>query len=244
MSASTRVRLLLICFCFFVVAPAQAQQKSEPFDRAVAKSNSAYKQAVSYLRTGNIDFALLELNASIDSWRALSSKHQSAPPAVYSDDPRWTDYLSKIAARLARGREQLLSGEMENAMAGLRPVRAVHHEMRRRSNVTLFEDRFFEVSAHMHSMWQYRHITVALANSYSRQQLSDAAISFHAALLASDKIASEELKRNDVYQRLMTKAKSSTPIMIAAIEAGDYDVFLRYLRELRSLEQILYLHFG
>lgn len=244
MLAVTGLRLALICFCLFLITPVQAQQETDGFYAAAVNSNNAYKQAVSYLRTGNIDFTLLELDAAIGIWRDIQSEFGSAPPAAYASDPKWRDYLAAVAAGLTEGREFLLSGDMEKAKKRLHPVRALHHEMRLRNNVVLFEDKFFEASTHMHSLSQYRSITVALANAYSRNKIAEAAKSFHEALLESDSLAYENVKKKAVYQRLMTQAKQSTPKMRAAIEAADYNVFLRYLRELRSLEQILYLHFG
>lgn len=244
MPSASRFWILLTCISFLLVNGAGAQEGPEQFHSAVAKSNSAYKLAASYLRTGNIDFALLELGASIDSWHALQSRYQSAPPAPYSNDPKWRQYLSEIGTHLSDGHAFLLNGSFEKAKSSLRPVRSLLHQLRQQNGITLFEDLFFDASVHMLSLWQYRHIKVALANAYSRRQLSRAAASFQTAILASDDIASEALKKNAIYQRLMATAKSSTPKMITAIASRDYSVFLRYLRELRSIERMLYLHFG
>ncbi len=100
------------------------------------------------------------------------------------------------------------------------------------------------VSAAMQTLWSYRRQPIDLTKNTLQATLLEESILFHRAILESDSLASPTSKENALYQRLMTTAKRSGADMILTLENKDALAFINYLRELRSVERLLYLHFG
>ncbi len=226
------------------MSAAQSQQDATSFHQAIEKTNTPYKNALNYLHTGNIAFAGLELEDALKSWTQLRSQYEQTPPSPYSTDKTLPADLQKIGNLLRDGLELTDAGQTKEARMALMPVRTLLHDLRRRNGVTLFQDRYLDVTASMDALWQYRRPTPDLTDEVIQKAIARHSEAFYKAILASDALATPEFRASAIYQRLMGTAKSSSPAMIEQINNKNPLGFINYLRELKSIERMLYLHFG
>ena len=104
--------------CLLVTARAD---DIDDFNRAVETAMSHRRVAAEYLRTGNIDLAVLE----IDGMRAAWGKVSTLPrPAAFRDQQRYTGTILEIAAGLVGASLVLNLGRPDVAREQLGTIRA------------------------------------------------------------------------------------------------------------------------
>jgi len=216
----------------------------DKFHKALNQINTPYKSALNYLHTGNIAFAGMELETAVERSKGLQKLFQANPPAPYSSDPKWKDDLSDISSLLQNGLEKLDQGNVEEAKKSLAPLRGRFHDLRKRNGISLFQDEYLVVTSSMNGLYRYRRVEVSADDTKIWKELEQLSVQFHNAILASDALATDEMISDGPYQRLMGIAKTSSPAMIQQIQQRNHLVFINYLRELKSIERMLYLHYG
>ncbi len=226
------------------LSAAQSQQNAASFHQAIEKTNIPYKNALNYLHTGNIAFAALELEDALKNWTRLRSRYEQTPPSPYSTDKTLPADLQKIDSLLQAGLKLADAGQPEEARKTLMSVRALLHDLRHRNGVTLFQDKYLDVTASMDALWHYRRPAPDLTDEDVQKAVARHSDAFYKAILASDALATPGFRASAIYQRLMGTAKSSSPAMIEQINRKNTLGFINYLRELKSIERMLYLHFG
>src|SRR5438270_1034129 len=82
----------LVC----LTTPARADEL-EDFNRAVEAAMSHRRVAAEYLRTGNVDLAVLEIEGMREAWGKVSTLPR---PSAFKDQQRYTGTLLEIAAGL------------------------------------------------------------------------------------------------------------------------------------------------
>src|SRR5262245_59058965 len=84
--------LLALTFTY----PARAGDLDD-FNRVVEAAMSHHRAAAGYLRTGNIDLAMLEIEGLREAWAKVSTLPR---PAAFRDQQRYTATMLGIAAQL------------------------------------------------------------------------------------------------------------------------------------------------
>ena len=223
---------------------AQNMQDVASFHQAIEKSNSPYKNAMNYLHTGNNAFAGLELETALENWKLFRIRYGKTLPSPYAADKSLPADFQKIEKLLQSGLKLSDDGNMKEARITLIPVRELLHDLRSRNGVTLFQDEYQSVTTSMNALWHYRRPSPDLADDTVRKEIARHSEDFYKAILASDALATPAYQENPIYQRLMGTAKTSGPAMIEQINQQNTLGFINYLRELKSIERMLYLHFG
>ena len=96
MVRSITVTLFAIAAFLFHGGVASAGE-SEEFLIAVEDSLAHYREATSYLRTGNIDLAAIELENMADTWRAISERFGATPPDAFDGNAAYGPTLAETA---------------------------------------------------------------------------------------------------------------------------------------------------
>src|SRR3954453_14370366 len=130
-----RVTCMAVCLGA-LLAPAHADDLDD-FHRAVETAMSHRRVAAEYLRTGNIDLAVLEIEGMREAWRKVSTLPR--PPA-FRDQQRYTGTILEIAASLVGISLVLNLGRPDVARESLGTIRASLLRLRRENGLTVLAD--------------------------------------------------------------------------------------------------------
>ena len=100
-------------------APAQADDLDD-FHRAVEAAMSHHRVAAGYLRTGNIDLAVLEIEGMREAWGKVSALPR---PAAFRNQERYTAVMLDVATRLIGTTLVLNLGRADVARESLDTIR-------------------------------------------------------------------------------------------------------------------------
>jgi len=232
---------LSIAFFFTISA---TMGNADSFDEGVAKTYAPYRSATSYLRTGNTGLASLDLAEAHDAWKSVQSIATQSPPAAYTNDPKFLSDIGKIRARLALGLALAESDDGKSALKELKPIRSIIYELRKRNGVRLYADCITELNMSMAGMSKYRHNLPALTDPKERSTVANAATEYGAIAVDCIGLAPPGHHQNLEFQRLAKNTKASATALSEAAKMGDPVRYLNILREIRSLDRIIYFRFG
>src|SRR5947208_11315178 len=130
-----RVTCMAACLAC-LAAPARADDLDD-FNRAAEAAMSHRRVAAEYLRTGNIDLAVLEIEGVREAWGKVSTLPR---PAVFRDQQRYTGTMLEIAAGLVGASLVLNLGRPDVARESLGTIRASLSRLRRENGVAVLAD--------------------------------------------------------------------------------------------------------
>src|SRR5450759_4989547 len=90
------------CLALALVAGAAAAKAGdlEDFNGAVEQAQSHNRVAIGYLRTGNLDLALLEIERLRDAWAAFEQRFTGKQPAAFDGIALYGTMFTGVHARL------------------------------------------------------------------------------------------------------------------------------------------------
>ncbi len=215
---------------------------SGDFDSAIRPVMAGLRTAASYVRTGNIALAQIEIADARAGWTRLldtstgsRSPYQQASLGAFLDDG---------TNRLATADRALENGDDVRARNELQALRQSFYDLRRASGLYDLGDCVFELAPVMEAL----RIAATRFNDEKAPGQAD-------ATLAAAKKLGEHLKRcNDLassdvvtqpeFRRLIDGAIASAGEIGRAAIAGDRPLVHRYLIELQSFAQLLDFRFG
>ncbi len=222
-----------------------AGRAAEDFAALLERANGAYKQAEDFARKDVPDAAAFALDEAIAAWGELANAYPD-PPAPYAGDRQWRKMLKNISARLHKALALVDRDDPDNRAAyeTLRPIRILLHESRQRAGIVTLADRILALSAVMEVLWPERRNLPDAAGKTERNRFRDMVGALNRAFADIRKHAPAAVAADPSYRRLMAKAEKSMPLLIRSVESGNKVLFLNILRELRSVERLLYFNFG
>jgi hypothetical protein len=225
--------LALAMLLALLIAPARASDLDD-FNTAVEAAMSHHRVAAGYLRTGNIDLAALEIDGMRDAWAKVSTLPR---PAAFRNPERYTAILLETAATLIGTTLVLNMGRADVAAESLDKIRKSLSRLRRENNVTVLADCVLDANVSMDALF-------ALDGKADWESLSAGAKSYRGTLQRCDSMASERMRREGEFRRLIDGALASLGQVPKAIETRDADLTHRLLIELRSFDNLLAFRFG
>src|SRR5947209_11842554 len=145
-----RAACMAICLAASL-APAHADDLDD-FNRAVEAAMSHRRVASEYLRTGNIDLAVLEIEGMRAAWGEVSTLPR---PAAFRDQQRYTGTMLEIAANLVGISLVLNLGRPDVARESLGTIRASLSRLRRESGVTGLADCVLDANTSMDALFAH-----------------------------------------------------------------------------------------
>jgi hypothetical protein len=215
-----------------LAAPARADDLSD-FHAAVEAAMSHHRVAAGYLRTGNIDLAVLEIEGLRAAWGKVSSLRR---PAAF-DQERYTAVMLDVAARLIGTTLVLNLGRIDVARESLDTIRRSVSELRRASRVTVLADCVLDANISMDALFAHD----AKPDWESVAAGSD---SHRATLRRCDGMAPPGIRNHAEFRRLIDGALASLALMPRAVETRDTNLLHRLLVELRSFDNLLAFRYG
>jgi hypothetical protein len=216
-----------------LTAPARADDLDD-FNRAVEAAMSHRRVAAGYLRTGNIDLAVLELEGIRGSWAKVASLPR---PAAFRDEQRYTGTMLDIAARLLGATLVLNMGRVDVARESLDAVRKSLADLRRENGVAVLADCVLDANTSMNALFAHD-------EKPDWESVSAGADSYRATLQRCDGMAPPGIRNRAEFRRLIDGALASLAQIPAAVQARDRDLLHRLLIELRSFDHLLAFRYG
>jgi hypothetical protein len=228
-----RTALALAILLALFMAPARASDLDD-FNTAVEAAMSHHRVAAGYLRTGNIDLAALEIEGMREAWAKVSTLPR---PAAFRNQERYTEILLGTAAELIGTTLVLNMGRADVAAESLDKIRKSLSALRRENGVTVLADCVLDANVSMDALF-------ALDGKADWESLSAGAESYRRTLQRCDGMASERVRRDGEFRRLIDGALGSLAQIPKATERRDADLLHRLLIELRSFDNLLAFRFG
>jgi hypothetical protein len=214
-----------------LAAPAQADDLDD-FNRAVEAAMSHHRVALGYLRTENVDLAMLELEAMREAWGKASALPR---PAIYRDNPRFTETMLDVNVRIVGVFLVLDMGRIDVARASLSTIRHSLAAMRRASKAEVLADCILDANTAM---------DVLYAADGKPAEAATPAENYTQILQRCDGMAPPGIRNHADFRRLIDGALASLAQIPKAIETRDAALLHRLLIELRSFDNLLAFRFG
>jgi hypothetical protein len=193
---------------------------------------SQHRVALGYLRTGNVDLAVLELEGMREAWAKVSSLPR---PAAYRDNPRYTETMLDVNMRVVGTFLVLDMGRADVARASLEAIRQSVSALRRASKAEVLADCVLDANGAMNALF---------AADGKPAEAAAPAEAYTAILKRCDAMAPPAIRSRAEFRRLIDGALASLAQMPKAIETRDGDLLHRLLIELRSFDNLLAFRYG
>lgn len=239
--------IAIVCLMVMSALPLATAASADPlaeFNAKVSASYGGYRAAMNYLRTGNPGLASLELGMAADDWQAVERAYKSSPPPAFANDNEFADTLADIGKALNSGLSSAADGNMKAAEKVLQPVRGMLYDLRKRNGVRVYADCITDLNIVMDRLYVFRRPAPELSNPDIRATIITDAGEYQKLVSSCRAMAPPPLHSNIEFVRLFDGAEASVALLTPAIEARDSQAVVNVLRELRSLDRILFFRFG
>jgi hypothetical protein len=214
-----------------LAGPARADDLDD-FNRAVEAAMSHHRVALGYLRTENVDLAVLELEAMREAWAKASAVRR---PAIYRENPRFTETMLDVNVRIVGIFLVLDMGRIDVARASLNTIRHSLAAMRRASKAEVLADCILDANTAM---------DVLYATDGKPSEAATPAENYTQILKRCDGMAPPAIRGHADFRRLIDGALASLVQIPKAIETSDAGLLHRLLIELRSFDNLLAFRYG
>jgi hypothetical protein len=227
----------------FGAGPARAADIDD-FNAAVEQVSAHGRVAVGYLRSENMDLADVEIDRMGDAWRGVVDRFGATRPAAFVGSTQFGTVLVDVSTRLITASMLLNSGRPANARDSLLAIRDELSQLRREAKVTVLADCVLDANAAMDALYAFNGNPPDWRNAAQTQDLATKAGAYEKDLRRCDAMASEPVRKDAQFRRLVDGALNSLTFVPKAIAAGDSDLLHRVLIELRSFDNLLAFGFG
>jgi hypothetical protein len=220
-----------------LVGPASAQ--TADLRAAVEQVQHHRRAAEAYLRTGNVDIAMVELEKLQAALSELPIEGGASPPGRV--DART---FAAARAEVDRSLSAAERGELDKAERLLEGAGRSLDTWRREAGLVLFSDCIGGIAAAYEGLDRHRMTRPDLADAAVRAEIRDAGTRTRLALARCDAEAPAPLRNEGEFRRLVDGFEASLDLMEEALARQDPDYLHRLLIEQRSLERLLAFRYG
>ncbi len=214
------------------------------FNAAAEKVASHNRVALGYLRTGNTDLASVELDRLRQAWSALTQRFAGKRPDAFDGNALYGTVLTDISTRLVTADMMLNSGRADATRQSLDAIRADLYDLRKSAGIAVLADCVRDANAAMDALMVYNDRALDWTKAGTRFGVASKAAVYGYVLDRCDGMASETVRKNPQFRRLIDGAKAGLALIPKAIATRDADLLHRILIELRSFDNLLAFRFG
>lgn len=214
------------------------------FNAAVESAASHNRVAIGYLRTGNADLASLELDRLRAAWAKLAERFASKRPDAFDGNPRYVVAFTDIAMRLVTADMMLNSGRPDNARQALIALRDDLSDLRKSAGIVVLADCVRDANEAMDALMVYDDRALDWSKSDTRYDIAAKAAIYGYVVARCDGMASEAVRKDADFRRLVDGVKASLTNIPKAIAERDPGLLHRVLIELRAFDNLLAFRFG
>lgn len=235
---------LMACALLLASPPPGSAGDLADFNAAAETALGNARAAAGYLRTGNIDLAAIELDEMAATWGRLRDRFETTPPDAFDGNALYGPTLAKTAKRIDAAIEKIEAEDAPEARDMLNEIRVDLSAMRRASGLYLLADAVLHANAVMEILIRFKEPQPDLTDPAIGTAVIWYAAKYEGALARCDSRASEEVRADPEFRRLIDGALFSLARIPQAIISKDNDLLFRLLIELRSFDNLLYFRYG
>jgi len=240
---SARKIILLLSALSFWASAALGGDLAD-FNAAVESASAHNRVAIGYLRTGNVDLASLEIDRLREAWDQLTQRFAGKRPDAFDGNPLYATVWTAGSARLVAADLMLKTGRADAAASALNGLRGDLYALRNASGIVVLADCVRDANSAADALLRYDEAALDWSKPETRFAIA-ARASINGYLLARcDDIASEAVRKEPEFRRLIDGALAGLAFIPTAIANRDTDLLHRVLGELRSFDNLLALRFG
>ena len=232
------------CLALALMAgPAMADDLAD-FNAAVEQAQSHNRVAIGYLRTGNLDLALLEIERLRDAWGAFEQRFASKRPDAFDGIALYGTMFTGVQARLVAVDLMIKMGNPDAVRQSLEAIRGDLYDLRKAAGIKVLADCVRDGNAAMDALMVYDDRALDWTKSETHDGIASNASIYGSVLERCDGMADDTVRQSPEFRRLVDGAKSSLALIPKAIASRDGDLLHRVLIELRSFDNLLAFRFG
>ena len=232
------------CLALALVAgPAMAGDLAD-FNAAVEQAESHNRVAIGYLRTGNLDLALLEIDRLREAWGAVEQRFAGKRPDAFDGIALYGTLWTGVNARLVAADLMIKIGRPDAARQSLEAIRGDLYDLRKAAGIAVLADCVRDANAAMDALMVYDDRALDWTKSETRFGIANKASIYGSVLDRCDGMAGDALRQAPEFRRLVDGAKAGLALIPKAIATRDSDLLHRVLIELRSFDNLLAFRFG
>jgi hypothetical protein len=237
-------RAAILGFALLAGLGAAAADGLADFNDAVEKASAHNRAALGYLRTGNTDLASLEIDRLRVAWGEVSERFSGKRPEAFDGNSLYVTAMTDIAMRLVAADMLFNAGRPEAVRQSLSAIRDDLYNLRKSAGIVVLADCVHDADAAMDALMVYNDRSLDLSKADTKSAVASKASAYGHVLDRCDGIASETVRKNPEFRRLIDGAKASLALVPNAITTRDAGLLHRVLIELRSFENLLAFRFG
>ncbi len=214
------------------------------FNAAVEKAESHNRVAIGYLRTGNLDLALLEIDRLREAWAVFEQRFAGKRPEVFDGVALYGIMFTGVNARLVAVDLMIKMGKPDAVRQSLEAIRGDLYDLRKAAGIKVLADCVRDANGAMDALMVYDGRTLDWTNAETRDGVASKASTYGSVLDRCDGMADDAVRKAGEFRRLVDGAKASLALIPKAIATRDSDLLHRVLIELRSFDNLLSFRFG
>jgi hypothetical protein len=212
------------------------------FNAAVEAASAHNRVALGYLRTGNGDLAALEIERLRAAWAKVTATKQ---PDVFKGNTLYVTTLTDVSVRLVAADLMLNSGRLDQARQSLEAMRAELSALRKSAGIVVLADCVRDANAAMDALMVYN---TRGELDWSKPDMalgvSEKSTAYEKILDRCDTIASETVRKQPEFRRLIDGAKEGLTLIPQAVKTHNTALLHRVLIQLRSFDNLLAFRYG
>lgn len=236
-------RSCLMLLCATTIRPACASTLDD-FNGAVEAAMADGRVASSYLRTGNLDLAGVEIDRMRKAWAAVVNKFVKDRPNVFKDANQFNVTMTNVSAAIVGASVMLSSNRPEQARASIEKVRANLSTLRRDAGIKVLPDCVLDANRVMTKLLAYDKPNVDVSDMTVRADFQKQADAYATLIKTCDGLAPSKTHDDPQFRRLIDGADASLKNVKRALDERDTGLLHRVFDELRAIDNLLAFSVG
>ena len=237
-----RVALVIVAMAW--MCEAAAADDLADFNTAVEDVAAHNRTAMGYLRTDAIEMAVAEMELAKNSWGAFAERFGSRRPAVFANNPHYTEALVDVPTRIVSAFLMLNLSRPDLAWNSLQGIREELSALRRASGVEVLADCVLDANKAMAAIAVRDDDVPDLSDAKIATDVAAKADALGATLKRCDTVASAKVREDPTFRRLIEGPLAVLATVPKAIKARDSDTLRNAIVELRAFDALLTLRYG
>jgi hypothetical protein len=214
------------------------------FNAAVEDAAAHNRVAIGYLHTGNIDLATVEFERLRTAWRALSDRFAGKRPAAFNNNGYYVIAMTDISTRLVTADLMFSSGRPEIVRQSLLAIRNDLYKLRKSAGIVVLADCIFDSNTAAAAFMAYDMPELDWSKPGIGRAIAEAAEAYAGVLNRCDALASEAVRKDREFRRLIDEAKAELAKVPGAVENHDASQIHRIVGSLRAIDSLLSFRYG
>src|SRR6202140_202481 len=165
------------------------------FNIAVELAQSHNRGAIGYLRTGNLDLALLEIERLREAWGAFEQRFAGKRPDAFDGIALYGTVFTGVQARLVAVDLMIKMGNPDAVRQSLEAIRGDLYDLRKAAGIKVLADCVRDGNAAMDALMVYDDRTLDWTNVETRDDVASKASTYGSVLDRCDGMAEDAVRK-------------------------------------------------